>query len=50
MNTEFDNGSMYYYAVGVMSFGPYSCGSQGKSEVFTKVSEYIDWVLETMKP
>jgi secreted trypsin-like serine protease len=50
MKTALYNGSLYYYAAGVVSIGPNPCGSKGKPEVYTKVSEYIDWILETIKP
>jgi secreted trypsin-like serine protease len=50
MKAAFDNESLYYYAAGVVSFGPSPCGSEGKPGVYTKVSEYIDWILETLKP
>jgi secreted trypsin-like serine protease len=50
MNAAFNNESLYYYAAGVVSFGLSPCGSEGKPDVYTKVSEYIDWILETIKP
>jgi secreted trypsin-like serine protease len=50
MKDATDNRVQYYYVAGVVSFGPTPCGQQGKPGVYTKVSEYIDWILETIKP
>jgi secreted trypsin-like serine protease len=44
------DGKGYFYIAGVISFGPSPCGKQGKPGVYTKVSEYVDWIVETMKP
>jgi secreted trypsin-like serine protease len=45
-----DNHNHYYYIAGVVSFGTSPCGLEGKPGVYTKVSEYVDWILETLKP
>jgi secreted trypsin-like serine protease len=44
------NGKGYFYIAGIVSYGPIPCGRQGKPGVYTKVSEYEDWILETLKP
>jgi secreted trypsin-like serine protease len=46
----YDNRRQYYYIVGVVSFGTTSCGQAGKPGVYTKVSEYIEWILATLRP
>jgi secreted trypsin-like serine protease len=40
----------YFYIAGIVSFGTTPCGLKGKPGVYTKVSEYIDWILETLRP
>jgi secreted trypsin-like serine protease len=34
----------YYMLVGVVSFGPKNCGTKAIPGVYTKVSEYMDWI------
>uniref|UniRef100_A0A3F2YTX9 CLIP domain-containing serine protease n=1 Tax=Anopheles christyi TaxID=43041 RepID=A0A3F2YTX9_9DIPT len=38
----------YWYLIGVVSFGLEQCGTDGVPGVYTRMSEYMDWVLETM--
>lgn len=35
---------------GIVSFGPQNCGVDKVAGVYTKVSEYLDWILDNMKP
>jgi secreted trypsin-like serine protease len=37
-----DNGE--WFQVGVVSFGPVNCGAVNAPDVFTRVSEFVDWV------
>jgi secreted trypsin-like serine protease len=50
MKIGIESEQYFFYAAGVESFGPDLCGSQNRPGVYTKVSEYIDWILETIKP
>lgn len=38
------------YLVGLVSYGPSPCGQAGWPGVYTKVSEFVDWVQNTMEP
>lgn len=40
----------YNFIAGVVSFGPTPCGLPGWPGVYTKVSEYVDWIKENVKP
>lgn len=39
----------YHYIVGITSFG-IECGRKGTPGVYTRVDQYIDWILSHMKP
>lgn len=41
---------VYYYLVGVVSFGPSPCGLENWPGVYTKVDSYIDWIVSHMRP
>lgn len=43
-------GNPFWYAVGVVSFGPTPCGLRNYPGVYTRVSEYVDWVKLNMRP
>lgn len=44
------NGDTRYVQQGVVSFGPKFCGLEGFPGVYTKVSYYMDWILNSLKP
>ncbi|XP_008553594.2 uncharacterized protein LOC103575539 [Microplitis demolitor] len=44
------DGSGKWTAVGVVSFGPSPCGMQGWPGIYTKVSDYTEWILRNMRP
>lgn len=39
-----------YTQLGIVSFGPKLCGSEGFPGVYTKVTYYMDWILDSLKP
>lgn len=44
------NDDTRYIQHGIVSFGPRLCGSDGMPGVYTKVSYYMDWILNNLKP
>ncbi|KAB0800606.1 hypothetical protein PPYR_06346 [Photinus pyralis] len=45
--TEFDQ---IYFITGIVSFGPSNCGLQDWPGVYTKVVDYIPWIINKLKP
>lgn len=39
-----------YYLFGVVSFGAKYCGTSTMPAVYTKISSYINWILDNIKP
>ncbi|XP_055549661.1 CLIP domain-containing serine protease B15-like [Wyeomyia smithii] len=37
-----------WYQVGIVSFGPENCGTKNIPGVYTNVTKYIDWIVQTM--
>lgn len=40
----------YFYLAGIVSFGPSPCGLPGWPGVYTRVDQYVDWILSRMRP
>jgi secreted trypsin-like serine protease len=40
--------SSYWYLAGVVSFGSKKCGTEDFPAIYTKVSEYVDWVFDNV--
>lgn len=38
----------HWYLAGVVSFGPQNCGSTGVPGVYTRVSNFLEWISDTM--
>ncbi|KAB0800599.1 hypothetical protein PPYR_06339 [Photinus pyralis] len=43
-------GEINWYVMGVVSFGPAKCGLNGWPGIYTRVTEYIPWILKNMRP
>lgn len=39
-------GNNYWYAAGIVSYGPKNCGKKGIPGVYTRVDRYIDWITD----
>ncbi|XP_074037294.1 CLIP domain-containing serine protease HP8 [Leptinotarsa decemlineata] len=45
-----ENGEINWYSIGVVSFGPSPCGMQGWPGVYTKVANYVPWIISKLRP
>lgn len=43
-------GEANWYSIGVVSFGPSPCGMQNWPGVYTKVANYMPWIVGKLKP
>lgn len=48
MSVEYFNGQPYWFLQGIVSFGPVTCAMEGWPGVYTKVSNYVDWIISNM--
>lgn len=49
MGTEISESLPYRYLGGIVSFGHKDCGKEGWPGVYTKMTEYTDWVINHMR-
>lgn len=47
--TKYDEIKSHWYIVGMVSFGLSNCGQENWPGVYTKVDQYIDWILNQMR-
>ncbi|KAJ8982918.1 hypothetical protein NQ317_004574 [Molorchus minor] len=45
-----ETGDLSWYSVGVVSFGPSPCGMEGWPGVYTKVANYVPWIISKLRP
>jgi transmembrane serine protease 9 len=50
MKVEDVDGPPRYYLIGIVSFGVRNCGGTTVPAIYTKVSEYITWILDNISP
>lgn len=43
-------GEANWYSIGVVSFGPSPCGMQNWPGVYTRVANYMPWLVGKLKP
>uniref|UniRef100_A0A1Y1LCA4 Peptidase S1 domain-containing protein n=3 Tax=Photinus pyralis TaxID=7054 RepID=A0A1Y1LCA4_PHOPY len=43
-------GEINWYIIGIVSFGPQICGLNGWPSVYTRVTEYVPWILQHLRP
>lgn len=44
------NMEVRYVQYGIVSFGPNPCSTRGLPGVYTKITKYLDWILDNIKP
>lgn len=42
--------SNYWYLAGIVSYRPRHCGSKGVPGIYTRVTDYIDWIKANIRP
>lgn len=45
-----DDNKPKWISVGIVSFGPSPCGQEGWPGVYTKVHDFMSWILRNMRP
>ena len=50
MKVEALDGPPRYYLIGVVSFGAKHCGESATPAVYTKISDYLSWILDHVQP
>lgn len=48
-NYKDGQGNSYTYLAGLVSYGPSPCGMEGWPGVYTRVSNYVDWIERTIR-
>ena len=49
MEDRGEDGVNFWRQIGIVSFGPRLCGTEGVPGVYTKIQSYLDWILETVE-
>lgn len=44
-----ENGENNWYSIGVVSFGPSPCGMENWPGVYTKVANYVSWIVSKLR-
>jgi len=50
MSQELKGKSLQWTLQGVVSFGLENCGILGTPGIYTRVGDYVNWILDNMKP
>lgn len=43
------DGNPRYIQYGIVSFGPKKCGAEGQPGIYTRVKNYITWILDNLE-
>ncbi|XP_018332507.1 CLIP domain-containing serine protease 2 [Agrilus planipennis] len=44
------NADANWYALGLVSFGPSPCGTAGWPGIYTKINDFVPWIVNKLKP
>ncbi|KAF5271711.1 hypothetical protein FQA39_LY08034 [Lamprigera yunnana] len=50
MHADLTKPELNYYITGIVSFGPTNCGLQNWPGIYTKVIDYLPWILNKLQP
>lgn len=45
-----ETSQLNWFVIGVVSFGPSPCGMENWPGVYTKVANYVPWIVSKMRP
>ncbi|KRT80412.1 Trypsin [Oryctes borbonicus] len=43
-------GNQQFYIEGIVSYGLTACGTEGSPAIYTRVTDFLDWIRQTVKP
>lgn len=43
------NGTVNWYSIGIVSYGPSPCGSENWPGVYVKVANYVSWIVSKLR-
>lgn len=49
MIKDLENAFGPYYVAGVVSYGAADCGTENIPGVYTKVTDYLEWIVDTIR-
>ena len=49
MDSGLSGSEVRWVAIGIVSSGPAACGVEDRPSLYTKVSDFMDWILNNIK-